>query len=134
MLPPGRGRGSSVSSIVCYLTGLSHVDPVETDLFAGRFLNDQRQRHDDLGRHPGNELDVAGVRGHVVREQRLLARDGGAIRDGVDPALDELRADPRLAALFTLAQPRVLDVPEPRRAVLTDAARRARCAEIVVRD
>ena len=27
-LPPGRGRGSSVGSIVCYLTGLSHVDPV----------------------------------------------------------------------------------------------------------
>ena len=25
---PGRGRGSSVGSIVCYLTGLSHVDPV----------------------------------------------------------------------------------------------------------
>ncbi len=41
VLPPGRGRGSSVSSIVCYLTGLSHVDPVETDLFAGRFLNDE---------------------------------------------------------------------------------------------
>ena len=28
VLPPGRGRGSSVGSIVCYLTGLSHVDPV----------------------------------------------------------------------------------------------------------
>jgi error-prone DNA polymerase len=41
LLPPGRGRGSSVSSIVCYLTGLSHVDPVENDLFLGRFLNDE---------------------------------------------------------------------------------------------
>jgi error-prone DNA polymerase len=41
VLPPGRGRGSSVSSIVCYLTGLSHVDPVEADLFPGRFLNDE---------------------------------------------------------------------------------------------
>jgi error-prone DNA polymerase len=40
-LPPGRGRGSSVSSIVCYLTGLSHVDPVEAGLFPGRFLNDE---------------------------------------------------------------------------------------------
>jgi error-prone DNA polymerase len=39
VLPPGRGRGSSVSSIVCYLTGLSHVDPVQAGLFAGRFLN-----------------------------------------------------------------------------------------------
>ena len=41
LLPPGRGRGSSVSSIVCYLTGLSHVDPVECDLFLGRFLNEE---------------------------------------------------------------------------------------------
>ena len=38
-LPPGRGRGSSVGSIVCYLTGLSHVDPVGADLSLGRFLN-----------------------------------------------------------------------------------------------
>ncbi len=41
VLPPGRGRGSSVSSIVCYLSGLSHVDPIEADLFAGRFLNEE---------------------------------------------------------------------------------------------
>ena len=47
-LPPGRGRGSSVSSIVCYLTGLSHVDPVEADLFAGRFLNDEATSMPDI--------------------------------------------------------------------------------------
>src|SRR3954454_21474611 len=41
VLPPGRGRGSSVSSIVCYLTGLSHIDPVENELFLGRFLNEE---------------------------------------------------------------------------------------------
>jgi error-prone DNA polymerase len=41
LLPPGRGRGSSVSSIVCYLTGLSHVDPVENELLLGRFLNEE---------------------------------------------------------------------------------------------
>jgi error-prone DNA polymerase len=39
LLPPGRGRGSSVSSIVCYLTGLSHVDPIANRLLLGRFLN-----------------------------------------------------------------------------------------------
>ncbi|MFA9400596.1 MAG: hypothetical protein ACERKT_05740 [Acidobacteriota bacterium] len=38
---PGRGRGSSVSSIVCYLSGLSHVDPVKAGLFPGRFLNEE---------------------------------------------------------------------------------------------
>ena len=41
VLPPGRGRGSSVSSIVCYLTGLSHVDPVKNELLLGRFLNEE---------------------------------------------------------------------------------------------
>ena len=41
LLPPGRGRGSSVSSIVCYLSGLSHVDPVENRLLLGRFLNEE---------------------------------------------------------------------------------------------
>jgi error-prone DNA polymerase len=41
ILPPGRGRGSSVSSIVCYLTGLSHIDPVANDLNSSRFLNEE---------------------------------------------------------------------------------------------
>ena len=50
-LPPGRGRGSSVGSIVCYLTGLSHVDPVENDLSLGRFLNRE------LGSVPDIDLD-----------------------------------------------------------------------------
>jgi error-prone DNA polymerase len=48
LLPPGRGRGSSVSSIVCYLTGLSHVDPVEADLFSGRFLNEETTSMPDI--------------------------------------------------------------------------------------
>jgi hypothetical protein len=49
-------------------------------------------------------------------------------------ALDELRADRRLAALLARAEPRVLDVPEPRRSVLDDAARRARAVEVVIRE
>src|SRR5690606_21153067 len=48
VLPPGRGRGSSVSSIVCYLTGLSHIDPVKADLFAGRFLNEETTTVPDI--------------------------------------------------------------------------------------
>src|SRR6184192_2131339 len=39
-LLPGRGRGSSVSSIVCYLLGLSHIDPIANKLFLGRFLSE----------------------------------------------------------------------------------------------
>ena len=41
VLPPARGRGSSVSSIVCHLIGLSHVDPIRNELFLGRFLNEE---------------------------------------------------------------------------------------------
>jgi error-prone DNA polymerase len=48
LLPPGRGRGSSVSSIVCYLTGLSHVDPVRNELFLGRFLNEEIAEAPDI--------------------------------------------------------------------------------------
>jgi hypothetical protein len=49
-------------------------------------------------------------------------------------ALDELRADRRLASLLTRAEPTLLDVPEPRRAVLDEAARRVRAVEVVVRE
>ena len=48
LLPPGRGRGSSVSSIVCYLTGLSHIDPVRNRLFLGRFLNEELSALPDI--------------------------------------------------------------------------------------
>jgi error-prone DNA polymerase len=48
LLPPGRGRGSSVSSLVCYLTGLSHVDPVRSGLFLGRFLNEEITEAPDI--------------------------------------------------------------------------------------
>jgi len=51
LLPPGRGRGSSVSSIVCYLTGLSHIDPIANELLLGRFLNE------DLTALPDIDLD-----------------------------------------------------------------------------
>ncbi|HEY7952407.1 MAG TPA: PHP domain-containing protein [Solirubrobacteraceae bacterium] len=51
LLAPGRGRGSSVSSIVCYLTGLSHIDPIANRLLLGRFL------HEDLRGLPDIDLD-----------------------------------------------------------------------------
>jgi error-prone DNA polymerase len=44
----GRGRGSSVGSIVCYLIGLSHIDPIANDLFFGRFLNEEMASVPDI--------------------------------------------------------------------------------------
>lgn len=46
--PVGRGRGSSVSSIVCYLIGLSHIDPVQNELYLDRFLNDELHSLPDI--------------------------------------------------------------------------------------
>ncbi|MGH3779303.1 MAG: acVLRF1 family peptidyl-tRNA hydrolase [Pseudonocardiaceae bacterium] len=63
----------------------------------------------------------------------LLPRAGeldAVVLGGDTAALRTLAVDPRLAALLERAEPRVLDIPEPRRAVLDDAARRARCVEV----
>jgi error-prone DNA polymerase len=62
-LPPGRGRGSSVGSLVCYLTGLSHVDPVAAGLSLGRFLNR------DLAAAPDIDLDFP----RDIREKLIVA-------------------------------------------------------------
>lgn len=48
LLPPGRGRGSSVSSIVCYMIGLSPVDPIKHKLSYKRFLNDYSDDPPDI--------------------------------------------------------------------------------------
>lgn len=70
----------------------------------------------------------------VARVLVPIARSLDAVVVGGDAtALAELRADRRLADLLGRAEPRVLDVPEPRRAVLDEAARRARAVEVVVR-
>ena len=66
---------------------------------------------------------------------RFARRRDNQVRVALDTAaLDDLRADRRLAALLARAEPRVLDVPEPRRAVLDEAARRARAVELVIRE
>ena len=62
VLPPGRGRGSSVGSLVCYLTGLSHVDPVAANLSLGRFLNRE------LSSVPDIDLDFP----RDIREQLIV--------------------------------------------------------------
>ena len=61
-LPPGRGRGSSVSSIICYLIGLSNIDPVKADLFLGRFLNEALRSVPDI------DLDFS----RDIREELIL--------------------------------------------------------------
>ena len=108
VLPPGRGRGSSVGSLVCYLTGLSHVDPVENNLSLGRFLNRELASVPDIDldfpRDIREKLIVRVVERYGQEHASLVAafatyRSRGAIRD-VGKALGLPYADlERLARL-----------------------------------
>jgi error-prone DNA polymerase len=108
VLPPGRGRGSSVGSLVCYLTGLSHVDPVANNLSLGRFLNRELASVPDIDldfpRDIREKLIVRVVERYGQEHAGLVAsfatyRSRGAIRD-VGKALGLPYADlERLARL-----------------------------------
>jgi error-prone DNA polymerase len=89
-LPPGRGRGSSVGSIVCYLTGLSHVDPVDAGLSLGRFINDEMVAVPDIDLDFPRDIReklIVRVTERYGRERAALVasfatyRSRGAIRD-----------------------------------------------------
>src|SRR4029453_18553172 len=89
-LPPGRGRGSSVGSIVCYLPRLSHVDPVSNELSLGRFLNRELASVPDIDldfpRDIREKLIVAVTERYGRSHAALVAsfstyRSRGAIRD-----------------------------------------------------
>ena len=89
-LPPGRGRGSSVGSIVCYLTGLSHVDPVKAGLSLGRFINDEMVAVPDIDLDFPRDIReklIVRVTERYGREHAALVatfatyRSRGAIRD-----------------------------------------------------
>ncbi len=54
------GRGSSASSIVSYLLGITHVDPLKHNLFFERFLNEGRKDPPDIDvDFPWDERDRA---------------------------------------------------------------------------
>ncbi len=58
----------------------------------------------------------------------------GLVLGGDRQALEEVGRDRRISDLMGGAEPRVLDVAEPRRAVLDEAARRAFAVEVEVHD
>jgi VLRF1 release factor-like protein len=89
--------------------------------FARRRAGQARQALQDAA---DDALEVLGPR---------LAELEAIVLGGDRRTLDGLRQDRRLEPLFSLALPRVLTLGEPRRAVLEEAAERARAVEIVVR-
>ncbi|HSX12638.1 MAG TPA: DNA polymerase III subunit alpha, partial [Rhabdochlamydiaceae bacterium] len=47
-IPMGPGRGSGAGSIVCYLTGITDIEPLRFNLFFERFINPERISYPDL--------------------------------------------------------------------------------------
>lgn len=82
-------RGSCGSSLVCYLLGISHVDPVKYNISFARFLNDYRDTLPDIDfdfpynirkdvfmkleqRYPGK---IARISNHVYYHEKSALRD-----------------------------------------------------------
>jgi error-prone DNA polymerase len=114
LLPPGRGRGSSVGSIVCFLTGLSHVDPVSAGLTLGRFLNRELVAVPDIDldfpRDIREKLIVAVIERYGPEHTALVASFStyharGAIRD-IGKALGLPQAELERLARLTEGNPR----------------------------
>lgn len=47
-IPVGPGRGSGAGSIVCYLTGITDIEPLRFNLFFERFINPERVSYPDI--------------------------------------------------------------------------------------
>lgn len=57
----GPGRGSAAGSLVCYLTGITNIDPLEYGLLFERFLNPDRVSMPDI------DCDIeTGIRSYVI--------------------------------------------------------------------
>lgn len=63
----GPGRGSAAGSLICYLTGITNIDPVEHNLMFERFINIDRVETPDI------DLDFQ----DVDRVKEILRRDFG---------------------------------------------------------
>ncbi len=74
--PPGRGRGSSVSLLVGYLIGISHVDPLKWNLTLERFISEDMATLPDIDLDFPRELRdelIERVHRHFGPEHAVLA-------------------------------------------------------------
>ena len=84
----GPGRGSSAGSLVCYLLGITDIDPIEHGLLFFRFINPDRNDFPDI------DTDIQDtrrdeVKDYLVRQYRHVAsiatflefKDKGVVRD-----------------------------------------------------
>ena len=84
----GPGRGSAAGSLLCYLLGITDIDPLEYDLLFFRFINPERNDFPDI------DTDIQDsrrdeVKDYLVRQYRHVAsiatflqfKDKGVVRD-----------------------------------------------------
>ncbi len=111
-----QGRGSAANSVVCYVLGVTAIDPARMGLLFERFLSEERNEPPDIDidfEHERREEVIQYIYARYGRERAALAatviryRTRSAVRDvaralGIDeararehPLVDELRDKPR---------------------------------------
>ena len=85
-----QGRGSAANSAVCYVLGITSIDPVQSNLLFERFLSAERQEPPDIDvdfEHERREEVIQWVYDHYGRTRAALCatvmrfRARGAVRD-----------------------------------------------------
>jgi DNA polymerase-3 subunit alpha len=84
----GPGRGSSAGSLLCYLLGITEIDPIQNNLLFFRFINPERNDFPDI------DTDIQDsrrdeVKDYLVKQYRHVAsiatflefKDKGVVRD-----------------------------------------------------
>ncbi len=122
----GPGRGSAAGSLVCYLTGITNLDPLKYDLLFERFLNPERVSMPDI------DMDFADARraevlnyvgekyghDHVAQiitfgtmAARAAVRDVGRVLDAPYDYCDKIS---KSIPMFTKLEEAIKTVPEVR--------------------
>lgn len=132
----GPGRGSAAGSLVCYLSGITNLDPLKYDLVFERFLNPDRISMPDI------DMDFADTRRgevlHYVGEKyghdhvaqiitfgtmaaRAAVRDVGRVLDAPYDFCDKIA---KSIPMFTKLEEALKTVPELREMYANDPAAR----------
>ncbi|HEV2748450.1 MAG TPA: error-prone DNA polymerase [Allosphingosinicella sp.] len=85
-----QGRGSAANSVVCYLLGITSIDPIQHELLFERFVSGERNEPPDIDvdfEHERREEVIQWIYGHYGRDRAALTavvsryRARGAVRD-----------------------------------------------------
>jgi DNA polymerase-3 subunit alpha len=130
----GPGRGSAAGSLVCYLTGITNLDPLEYNLLFERFLNPERISMPDIDMdfadiRRGEVLNYVGEKygqDHVAQiitfgtmAARAAVRDVGRVLDEPYDYCDKIS---KSIPMFTKLEEAIRTVPELKEMYNNEAA------------